>query len=704
MLRALYRDAIDKIKGENIKKEESILAKILNDSEIYHIIFDMLKQDHIGKVASFLHYLTRIFGKEKGKEFWSQYKESLATSQERQKEKLKAKINEALPREVVYLLKSLIKVDVGERNWILNEVIDDNILSPKIEEATLSTIMGLLYLLPDEKASAIISKLDPDSIAPKARTSSLLHINFFLRRCLQDPSNIEFASSFLAAIKEELIEKLKNSDLSKIEKYLKIVKKIDPNLHKNIIHSLKPYWLKIWLSSGLGIIARDLWRYRGSMGKQREFALLVVGNLASLDFSEPIKRLYDIPEAKPVKDLSKLLNCIYQIAFENDKEAVEKIAEKIVSNINLIYKERYTIQELSYLVANVRKCNETAWRQLCGKILSELELTKYIKIPFDKGLAALVWEIYQYSNEKGKELADEIFKLNFKELLTNSETEAVNRLIWDSLQINDSELRNWIDNISEEEWLSKALSSSTNEMFWLLWSLYQADEEKAKGVANLLANNLLSPQKTMEVMDLPLLGLLAFCGHRFTWDPPLPSLYEIAEKISEYIKLDELAFCIYFLRKKEELLKEFSREFQMLLFLRNQKFPIEEMLDEHPFEDAKKLFREIFSGFVLQKEPDSTFSEMIHLTQAFLKGRKGVSFSQLRDYFLNNPTGNPLFKSVDISTQWLNIAIKNGIYREKQVPHKRNPSRKVNLLSLNMNNQFVTLCLNEKRSEQGIVE
>jgi hypothetical protein len=333
-----------------------------------------------------------------------------------------------------------------------------------------------------------------------------------------------------------------------------------------------------------------------------------------------------------------------------------------------------------------------------------LELKKYIKIPFDKGLAALVWEIYQYSSEKGKELADEIFKLNFKELLTNSETEAVSRLIWNLLQIDNSKLRNWIGNISEEEWLSKALSSSTNEMFWLLWSLYQADEEKAKGVANLLANNLLSPQKTMEVMDLPLLGLLAFCGYQFDWDMPLPSLYEIAEKISEYIKLDELSFCIYFLRKKEELLKEFSREFQRLLFLRNQKFPIEEMLDEHPFEDAKKLFREIFSGFVLQKEPDSTFSEMIHLTQAFLKGRKRVSFSQLRDYFLKNPTDNPLFKSVDISTQWLNIAIKNGIYREKQVPHKRNPSRKVNLLSLNMNNQFVKLCLNEKRSEQGIVE
>ena len=669
-------------------KKKRILAEIFKDKETYDAIFDKIKQDPIRVVGSVLGYLTWACDKERGLEFWSQYRKLGGDSREEQNEKLKAKLTEASLYEIIRLLSFLRKVEVNEKDWLANDVLDEDVLVQKAKNASFSTIENLLKLLPDEKTSAFISKLDPEVIANKAKSSSAQTIKWFLKHCSQDPSNIKFTNSFLLAInkRDELIEILKNSELGITLNCLSIIGRINSDLYEKIKSYISPYWMQLWLSSSLSVVANQLYRYRRSIGEPKEFARSLVNNLASLELSEPISKLYGHPETNPLKVLGKLLDTAHEIAFETDTDAVEKIAQQIVNNIDLKAQEKYNPGQLSLLAYNVKKCNELAWKQLCNRILSELNVPDYLSIPFDKGSAELVWLIYQYDEEKGKELANEIFKLDFNKLLDTSEPETVKTLLWKLLQINESEVRSWIQNMEEDKYLSKILASSTHEAFRILWDLYQVDEEKGKRVAQSVANNVLSGLTAIETKDIPLLGFFVFCDIKLDLKMPIPSPCEIAEEIVEDLKLAELAFCICFLEKKnDELLKEFSKELGRRFFLGNLTFPTKETIEKYPIENTRQLFMEIFKGFDLPKEPDSTFVEMIRLTKAYLEEKKKtrVASNQLRDFFLSNPTNNPIFKSVEDSNKWLSVAIKYGIYHEEQVPYYKDPSWTVNLLSLN---------------------
>jgi hypothetical protein len=705
-------------------KGKRILAEIFNDQKTYDAIFDMIKQDRIGVVSAVISYLNWACGKEKGLEFWSHYKKLGSDSLEEQKEKLKSKLTGAPLHEVMFLLLFLRRLNVNEKDWLVNEVLDVDILAQQTKNWTFSIINGLLVQLPNEKASAFISKLDPDVLAKKAKSSNIQtimrflkyclrdpsNINFvnsflyklgpkviaekaksssaqtimwFLKYCLRDPSNINFVNSFLFAINKggELTEKLKNSNLRVVDECLRIIKNINPDHYKELNYGISPYLSQICRSSGINSIAHKLC----SKYTPTELSRLIVTNLASEELSEPIRKLYSHSEVEPLKVLSKLLDCVYQVAFETDTDAVERIAQQIVNNINFKVQEKYDPEQLSLLVKNAKKCNELAGEQLCSRIISELNVTDYIRIPFEKGSAELVWVIYQYDEEKGQELANEIFELDFNKLLDSSEAEAVSRLISNLLQINESKVRSWIQNMDEDKFLSKVLSSSTHETFRLLWNLYQIDEEKGKRVAHTLANNVLSDLMAIETKDIPLLGFFVFCDIKMDLNNPIPSPCEIAEEIIKNQSLAELAFCLCFLEKEDDALrKEFLKELGRRFFLRDLTFPPKEKIEKHPIESTRQRFMEIFTSFDLPKEPDSTFVEMIRLTKAYLEEKKKakVAFSQLRDFFLRNPTNNPIFKSGEDAKVWLSVAINYGIYHEEQVPHHKDPSRPVNLLSL----------------------
>jgi hypothetical protein len=722
-------------------KEEPILSEIFNDQKTYDAIFDMVKQDHISVVSWFLHYLTWACSKEKGLEFWSQYKKLGGDSPEEQKEKLKSKLNEATLTEVMILLQSLNKVDSNERIWLANEVLDEadlaqkaedrsfstinnlmrflpnektsaflskldptdiadkaksstaqtimwflrgclrdtsninflnsflfaidkdeDVLAQKAEDASFSVINGLVNVLPTEKISAVISKLNPNVMAEKAKSTNTQHITWFLRYCLRDTSNINFLNSFLFALnkKGDLAEKFKNSDIGIVRKCLEIIKKINPGLSEELNSSISPYWLQICLSSNLTSIAWEICEDSVPIKTRRS----IVNKLASKELSEPIRKLYRNPESEPLKTLSKLLHCVHQVAFVTDRDAVEKIAQQIVNNINFKAQEKYDPTQLSLLVNNAKKCNELAWGQLCSRIISELNMSDYIRIPFENGSAVLVWQIYQYDGEKGKELANEIFKLDFNKLLDSSEAEAVKtllwnlfqinesevrswiqnmsdyiriplekgsaeliwviyqydeetgkelaneifkldfnklldsseaeavkQLLWNLLQINESEVRSWIQNMDEDKFLSKVLSSSTDEAFRLLWNLYQIDEEKGKMVAHSLANNVLSDLTAIETKDIPLLGFFVFCNIKMDLNMSIPSPGEIAEEIIEDLELAELAFCLCFLERGDDTLrKEFLKELGRRFFLRNLTFPPREMIEKHPIENIRHFY------------------------------------------------------------------------------------------------------------------
>ena len=631
-------------------------------------------------VSSVLGYLTWTCGNERGLEFWSQYKKVGGDSLDEQKERLKSKLTEASLAEVYFLLYFLNKVDYNERIWLVNEVLDVDVLAQKPEDASFLTIKNFINILPNEKASAFISKLDPKDISDKAKSYSAQNIMWFLRSCSRDPSNINFVNSFLFALdKEEMLtEKLKNADISIVDRCLTIIKNINPDLSEELNSSIDPYRLQICLSSNLTSIRREICSDRKPIKARRS----IVSKLASKELSEPIRKLYSLSK-EPLKVLGKLLDCVHQVAFVTDEEAVERIAQQIVNNINFKAQEKYDLEQLSLLVKNAKKCNELAGEHMCSRILSELNSTDYIRIPFEKGLPDLIWEFYQYDEEKGQELANEIFKFDFNKVLDSSETDVLKLLLWNLLQINESEVRSWIQDMDEKIYLSKILSASSQGAFWHLWNLYQIDEEKGKSVAQSLANNVFSDLTAIETKDIPLLGFFVFCNIKMDLNKPIPSSGEIAEEIIKNQSLAEQAFCLCFLEKEDDALrKEFLKELGRRFFLNNLTFPPKEMIEKHPIESTRQWFMEIFTSFDLPKEPESTFVEMIRLTKAYLEEKKKteVAFSQLRDYFLSNPTNNPIFKSVEDSNKWLEVAIRYGIYdEEEQVPlHK-------NLLSLREN-------------------
>lgn len=732
---------------ENRKK--NVLSNIFRDQEIYKVIFDMIKQDSIRIVGSVIGYLTWACGKERGLEFWSRYKKLGGNSLNDQKEKLKAKIDEAFLSEVDFLLLSLNRVDVNEKDWLANEILDENVLVQKAKRASLSSIVNLLRLLPDEKsstisskldpnivaektkdesslntisnlirllpveiASAVISGLDPNVIAEKAKSSTAQRIMWTLKECSRDTSNINFANSFLLAVNKEgeLIEKLKNSDLSIVLEFLRITKRVNLDLFKELKSSLSPYWLQICLSSGLNTVARQLgalhlYGSRWPFGDPEESARSIVENLASIELSEPIGELYN-HNTKPLKVLGKLLDYAHRIAFETDKDAIEKLALQIVNNIDFKKQEKYNLEELSLLVRNVNKCSELAWSQLCRRISSELNLLDYVSIPFDKGLAVLIWHIHQYDEKKCQKLTDKIFSLDSNKLLDSSETKAVRLLIWNLLQINDLKVKKWIQNIEDGKFVSKASASSNNEALMLLWSLYHTDKEKTKRITRSFANNMLTGVTRLEAKDIPLLGFFLFYDIQFDLNMSPPSPYKIAEDISEDLSLTRVAFCIFYLEKKnDKLVKEFLKEFGKRLCLRNIDFSIEEKIENIPFENTRQLFIEIFKDFDIPKEGDSTFVEMIRYTKTYLEKKKKnkVAFGQLQDFLLNNPTSNPIFKYKDECRNWINKAIEYGIYHIEQVSHYKNPSWTVNLLSLNTDNKLVS-CTIEGCSHSRMVE
>jgi hypothetical protein len=455
-------------------------------------------------------------------------------------------------------------------------------LAKKLKNAPFSTIKGIFDLLPSEKSSAIISKLKPKVIADKAKSSSAQSIMWFLEYCSRDPSNTNFAKSFLFVINKEgeLTEKLKNADISIVDKCLTVIKKINPDLSEELNSSIAPYRLQICISSNLTSIRREICEGRVPIKTRRS----IVNNLASKELSEPIRKLYSLSK-EPLKVLGKLLDCVHQVAYVTDEEAVERIAQQIVNNIDLKAQEKYNPEQLSLLVKNAKKCNELAWGQLCSRILSELNSTDYIRIPFEKGSPDLIWEFYQYDEEKGQELANEIFKFDFNKVLDSSETEVLKLLLWNLLQINKSEVRSWIQNMEEDKFLSKVLSSSTHEAFRLLWNLYQIEEEKGKSVAQSLANNVLSDLTAIETKDIPLLGFFVFCNIKLELNIPIPSPGEIAEEIIKNQSLAELAFCLCFFEKEDDtLLKEFLKELGRRFFLNNLTFPPKEKIEKHPIE------------------------------------------------------------------------------------------------------------------------
>ncbi|MDP3112316.1 MAG: hypothetical protein Q8M71_09465 [Thermodesulfovibrionales bacterium] len=684
LLRALYRN-----------KEQEILSNIFEDDESCAAISDMIKNSTLSKIGDMILLLPE----ERAKSF----------VQNLDPVKLAEKVKTQNLQKTMWFLKSLSK-DASNKDSIkaFLSAIPKKELAEKMENSEFSVAVGILEGLPEDILMIITENINPVEIAKTAKIANLQKINWFLWYFLKNPSNKDFLKAFLSAITEEsLLEKMKNSSIGLVLRFMNFIKQIDSNLHRALKDGLSPSeWLQIWLSSGLNAIAYSLGRYCNSIGDDREFAQSIISSLSSKDLSESIKKLYQKSETQPLEVLGRLLYFAYQIAFETNPEAVKKLAQQIIQEIDLTQPEKYNLEQLTLLVGNVEKCDETLCKELCSKILSDINLDDYVTIPFDKKLAILLWQLNKYdpSNNRLQLTIKNIFNLDFKELLNNSETEAVSLLIWNMLQIDPSSVQDWIKNIEIGEWIQKAKSSSTYDSFWLLWSLYHTNKELSKNITPSLSEGILPSLSEAKADDLALLGFFIFCGIQLKPHLTVPPAYEIADKLSESLGLSKLAFSLLCLQKckdGEKLIENFIQELARCLTIKHLIFSIQELLSKHPFDITRQVLQDALKDFYLpaKPEPEIIFTEMVRLTQSYLKKKrwKEITFSYLRDYFLSNPPDNPIFSNVNDSQRWLNIAMQYGIYSYRETPHPKDPDGVVTWLSLNKDNPLVASVLMSNR-------
>ena len=380
-LRPRNYDYILKALYDNNNK--NIMKKLFTDGEVYEAISEQILNDRITIILFHIYNLKWIFSKEKALEFWLAYKKLGGNSIEEQKEELKYKLNEVNIYGIIFLLSLLDKTDKNEKNWLINDVLDEKNIIEKVKSSSFSAFENLIRLLPSEKMSPIISELNPELLAEKAmKLSRIQSVLWVIRKLEKDSTNRHFTYSFLSAYNKDgnIIHKLKDSDFKVITGFLDEIRRINKNMYEEICVSLSPYCLQILVSSNLSIITRQIsYLYRNEQrwkfGNPSESAHSIMKNLASRDLSTQIENLFS-KNPNPFKTLGKLLYYSIRIAIKTDRKSVGNIALQIVNNINFKEQNNYTTDEISYLASHVKRCNNLAYRQLCEKIESDIPIDK----------------------------------------------------------------------------------------------------------------------------------------------------------------------------------------------------------------------------------------------------------------------------------------------------------------------------------------
>lgn len=443
-------------------KKRNILLNIYKDENAYKDIFDLIVNDTFQNVILHLLNLNLIFSEEKALKFWRCYKNNLGDSEIEQKNQLLKKLSDTPLSGINFLLSFFKKTDVDEKNWLINEVLDEEILTEKVNSSSISIIDNFFRYLPEKKIQSIISGINIEELVEKSlnlKTNNAQRITWILRYLVKDKSNKEIANSYLLAIykRGKLVTLLKNSDFKVIIGFLDEVKFINPYLYKKIISLISPFWLQLILSSSLNIIMRQLqdlcfYKNRWKFGNPEKSAKLIVRNLALKDLSDQIHDLFNQNQNEnqnQFKVLGKLLSFSYRISNKTDKDALETIALQIVNNIDFNQYKCYTISEVYHLTDNVKNCSIFAWKKLCEKIISEQDLTPYIKTPLCSGLSGLILQLYQYNEKIGQELAEKIFQLNVNNIIIDTESEVASHAIKDMFKINPIKTKKWVENCND---------------------------------------------------------------------------------------------------------------------------------------------------------------------------------------------------------------------------------------------------------------
>jgi len=314
----------------------------------------------------------------------------------------------------------------------------------------------------------------------------------------------------------------------------------------------------------------------------------------------------------------RLLSSFGKVYTTTEQRAQLKVmSQRMVDVIDL---NKETISEISLLAHNLFHINEEAYYDLLRRIITELDLTVYLKAPLKRGFLPLVKQIKNSKPDKLdltgfdlQGLVDGVFALPLDEIFHKTNLIELNKIWWELLQIDRKRLSDWAVNLGEEVWFERVKEENNKDaLFRLCWILRHLDRNLIRKVSHRVWwRHYSRSMKPARVFDIPLLGLLLYYNkYRYRAYVPKPS--EMVNYLTNnHYTLSHIAFTVwYYERHRKPFLFNLRGFLSRQSYYVNPQYGWDALLDSYPLSDTKRELQRILGYFKLMQEPEFTFRQI----------------------------------------------------------------------------------------------
>lgn len=435
---------------------------------------------------------------------------------------------------------------------------------------TASLISGLGWSNVDIRNNIykhIVREYDPHVLADTVKEgTSLQSIGRFLinLRISKVEGWQDFGNRFLKRINRQYIrDAVALASMSTVKNFLQIVKYISPDYSDKLNKEIsRKEWESIYQRSSF----RNAANYLGYLlftrpeqitptewVKARQTVITIV-NSPNIDNQIGLTS---------VGRLGKLLGGFIQVDKHEGTKYAELMAIKITENVllsRLTGKYAYKLEELSLLIHHLAEY--TPLEHFISRVIAEVNLSKLIEIEPD--------------------------------------IKALSHILWNSIRVGKG--GEFISKIDEPTWLSMTKAeviSSLVDIFWLLWNLYQADQNTCRFILEKTKVDIISSLKTqisLSTEGWALIGLLDLCNIKIL-STPVANLPELAEDLSNQRSIARFALILRYIRKlgiKEA--DDFEHDFTSKLSAKYQGLSVEELVEQFPAPGSRQILRKILTS------------------------------------------------------------------------------------------------------------
>lgn len=411
----------------------------------------------------------------------------------------------------------------------------------------------------------VVGNYDARALADTIKEGTSLHSIYWFLTDLQR-SKVDgwqnFRKEFIEGINRQyLYDAVASASVSTIKSFFKRVRKFAPDLAGELRNSLSyRTWHDVHQRSSFNHPARFL-------------AALILTKPANQIVPEEwakarwlIEKILSSPNIDKqiamtsVRNLGKLLRGVAQLDKHEGLKFAEELAKEIAKNVKLDSlkgKHAYDLEELSLLIHNMAKYSSLE------AFMSQVIIKANLNILIEKGL----------------------------------KVKALNVIFWNAVKVGKG--TEFISKIDEPTWLSvteQAVATSLIDTFWLLWNLYQADQNICCAILRKIRQNLIRSLQTQQPMPAEgwaLIGLLDLCNIKFSLGLDI-NLSELAEDLATRRDISLFAVILRHLRERSAAeANKFEQEFASKLSQKHQGLSIENLIDQFPASCSRQILRKI---------------------------------------------------------------------------------------------------------------